>query len=62
MTAVSMISLLSQTEHYTKKLLDLNIPHHYTEKPGGHSWVYWKDSIALHTHFFSQKFAQAKEK
>ncbi|MFK3559104.1 alpha/beta hydrolase [Pasteurella multocida] len=45
-----------------QKLLDLNIPHHYIEKPGGHSWVYWKDSIALHTHFFSQKFAQAKAK
>ncbi|AKD39028.1 XynC protein [Pasteurella multocida subsp. multocida OH4807] len=45
-----------------RKLLDLNVPHQYTEKPGGHSWVYWKDSIGQHTYFFTQHFAQHKAK
>lgn len=27
------------------KLLERNIPHDYTERPGGHSWDYWANSI-----------------
>lgn len=45
-----------------RKLLDLNIPHTYTEKPGGHTWAYWTDSIGQHTHFFTQHFAQHRTK
>lgn len=39
-------------------LVELKIPHNYTEKPGGHDWDYWKDSIKFQTLFFSNKFKE----
>ena len=39
-----------------KKLLELNIPHDYSEKPGGHSWGYWVDSLEYHLMFFNSIF------
>ena len=41
-----------------KKLLDLNIKHEYTERPGTHSWDYWDNSIKSQTYFFNQMFNQ----
>ncbi|MDO5089469.1 MAG: alpha/beta hydrolase family protein [Leptotrichiaceae bacterium] len=41
-----------------KKFLDLNIKHEYIERPGGHSWEYWDNSIKYQTFFFNQKFNQ----
>ncbi len=35
-----------------KKLLELNIPHVYSEKPGGHSWDYWVNTLESHLMFF----------
>lgn len=40
-----------------QKLLDLRIQHTYMEKPGAHSWDYWKDAIRYQTFFFTQHFA-----
>lgn len=42
-----------------KKLVDLQVKHTYTERPGSHSWDYWKDSIRQHTFFFKHNFEQA---
>ena len=43
------------------RLLNLNIPHDYTERPGGHTWDYWKNSIDYQVLFFSKHFSrQAK--
>ena len=39
-----------------KKLLSLNIEHTYMERPGTHSWVYWRDSIKYQTLFFNENF------
>ena len=39
-----------------KKLLSLNIEHTYMERPGNHSWVYWRDSIKYQTLFFNENF------
>jgi len=39
-----------------KQLLKLNIPHNYSEKPGGHSWDYWVNILDDHLIFFNQVF------
>ena len=43
-----------------KKLIDLNIPHIYSERPGAHSWVYWKESIMYQSMFFNNNFENNK--
>ena len=32
------------------------IPHDYTIRPGGHSWVYWVNSLDYHLLFFTKYF------
>lgn len=41
-----------------KKLVEMKIPHDYTERPGGHSREYWDNSIRYHTLFFHQFFSR----
>ena len=42
--------------HLHRALLQLKIPHEYAEKPGGHSWDYWRQSLSFHLLFFSRYF------
>jgi S-formylglutathione hydrolase FrmB len=39
-----------------EKLLELNIPHDFTVRPGGHTWDYWANSIKYHMLFFNNFF------
>lgn len=39
-----------------QKLLELNILHDYTERPGEHNWDYWKNGIPYQLLFFSRFF------
>ena len=39
-----------------KKLLGMNIPHDYIERPGGHTWEYWANSINYQMLFFVKHF------
>ena len=39
-----------------EKLLERNIPHDYTERPGNHNWDYWSNSIKYHLLFFNDFF------
>lgn len=39
-----------------KKLLRLGIKHDYKERPGGHSWDYWRNAIAYEMLFFRKYF------
>jgi S-formylglutathione hydrolase FrmB len=39
-----------------EKLLERNIPHDFTVRPGSHSWEYWGNSINYQTLFFSRFF------
>lgn len=39
-----------------QKMLRLKIAHIYTEKPGGHSWNYWRESLPYHFTFFERFF------
>lgn len=38
-----------------QRMLELKIPHDYTERPGGHSWDYWANAIKYQMLFFSTK-------
>lgn len=40
------------------KLLEMKVPHDYTERPGGHTWDYWNNAIKYQILFFSQKMAE----
>jgi enterochelin esterase-like enzyme len=42
-----------------QKLLDLNIPHDYIERPGEHNWKYWGGNIESQLYFFEKSFQQA---
>lgn len=39
-----------------QKLLERNIPHEYTERPGVHNWEYWANSVKYHLLFFHDYF------
>ncbi len=41
-----------------EKLLYLNIPHDYTERPGVHNGAYWKNAIDYQLLYFSKFFKQ----
>jgi S-formylglutathione hydrolase FrmB len=41
-----------------EKLLERNIPHEFTARPGGHSWEYWENSIAYQSLFFHRFFSK----
>ncbi len=45
-----------------QKLLKYKIPHDYTERPGGHTWGYWKNSIEYQLLFFHRNFLLAEKK
>lgn len=44
-----------------KKLLERNIPHDFTVRPGIHNWEYWTNAIAYQTLFFHHYFIQKKD-
>lgn len=39
-----------------KKLLERNIPHEYTERPGKHNWDYWANALKYQLVFFDTFF------
>lgn len=39
-----------------EKMLERNIPHDFTVRPGAHTWEYWGNSIKYQALFFSQFF------
>lgn len=43
-----------------EKMIQLKIPHEYTERPGKHDWTYWKNSIQYHLLFFRNYFDKNK--
>lgn len=43
-------------EKLHRALLDANVPHDYTSRPGNHSHSYWANSVLHHLIFFNQAF------
>lgn len=39
-----------------QKLQKLELDHDYSERPGGHTWVYWNNAIQYQMVFFKNKF------
>lgn len=49
-----------QNKALHEKMLYSNIPHDYTERPGGHNAEYWQNSIKYHLLFFDKVFKENK--
>lgn len=49
---------INQNRAIHKRLMELKVPHHYSELPGGHTWPYWTNSIEYHLLFFRKYFDQ----
>jgi S-formylglutathione hydrolase FrmB len=47
--------------HLHEKLLERNIPHDFTVRPGVHNWEYWANAIAYQSLFFYHYFTQKKD-
>jgi S-formylglutathione hydrolase FrmB len=41
-----------------KKMMELKIPHDYTERPGRHTWAYWTNAVEYQLLFFKKFFNQ----
>lgn len=39
-----------------ERLVQLGVPHDYTERPGGHTWAYWRNAIRYQVLFFATSF------
>jgi S-formylglutathione hydrolase FrmB len=39
-----------------ERLVELGVPHDYAERPGGHTWAYWKNAIRYQMLFFATSF------
>ena len=48
--------LLPANREMRKKLLELNIAHEYSERPGRHDWNYWKNAIDYQLLFFRKRW------
>lgn len=46
--------LIEPNRELHRRLLYNNTPHDYTERPGGHTWNYWQNSLPYHVLFFHQ--------
>lgn len=45
-----------------EKMMYLNIPHDYTERPGKHDWLYWQNAIVYQIVFFDSMFKKSANK
>lgn len=46
--------LIEPNRELHRRLVYEQVPHDYTERPGGHSWEYWQNSLPFHVLFFHQ--------
>lgn len=44
-----------------QKMLDAKIPHDYIERPGKHTWDYWRNSIKYQMVFFNEFFKNSAQ-
>lgn len=44
--------LIEANRELHRRLVYNNTPHDYTEHPGGHTWLYWENSLPYHLVFF----------
>jgi S-formylglutathione hydrolase FrmB len=46
--------LIEPNRELHRRLVYNHTPHDYTERPGGHTWDYWQNSLPYHVIFFYQ--------
>jgi S-formylglutathione hydrolase FrmB len=46
--------LIEANRELHRRLVYNHTPHDYTERPGGHTWDYWQNSLPYHVMFFYQ--------
>jgi putative tributyrin esterase len=46
--------LIEINREFHRRLVYNGTPHDYTERPGGHSWPYWQNSLPYHVLFFNK--------
>lgn len=46
--------LIEPNRELHRRLVYKNVPHDYTERPGGHTWDYWENSLGYHMLFFDK--------
>jgi putative tributyrin esterase len=46
--------LIEANRELHRRLVYNNTPHDYTERPGGHTWTYWENSLPYHLLFFQK--------
>lgn len=46
--------LIEPNRELHRRLVYKNVPHDYTERPGGHTWDYWENSLGYHLLFFDK--------
>ena len=44
--------LIEPNRELHRRLVYNKAPHDYTERPGGHDWEYWQNSLPYHVLFF----------
>lgn len=42
-----------------RKLIELNVPHDYLERPGAHTWDYWLNALPYHLQFMADRLKPA---
>lgn len=52
--------LIQQNRSTHLKMLQLKIPHDYTERPGKHDWDYWRNSLKYQLLFFKEYFKKGQ--
>lgn len=51
--------LLEGNREMHRKLLALNVPHDYMERPGVHKWSYWINALPYHLQFMTDRLKKA---
>ncbi|WP_162053364.1 alpha/beta hydrolase [Pontibacter pamirensis] len=46
--------LIEPNRELHRRLVYKNVPHDYTERPGGHTWDYWENALGYHMLFFDK--------
>jgi S-formylglutathione hydrolase FrmB len=52
--------IIQMSREAHKKMLELNIPHDYIERPGKHDWSYWSNAIQYQLLYFHNFFNSNK--
>lgn len=48
--------LIEPNRELHRRLVYNKTPHDYAERPGGHTWDYWQNSLPHHALFFAKAF------